>query len=202
MDVKTKEILEGLHPNYPTGKLKERLLKFKLLEYKCSKCGICEWNGKFISLQLDHIDGNSKNHLFENLRLLCPNCHAQTDTYAGKNIKFSKFKVSDDEILDSLKNNKTILSAINSLGMSKGGNYSRFVKIAKNNNLDSILKNLRNYHISEEKMKLLYDIDYSKYGWVGKVSKIVGISPQKARKWIQNNAPELLNNAKLRKKPM
>ena len=49
---------------------------------KCSECGISnEWNGKLLSLQLDHIDGNSDNNLLDNLRLLCPNCHSQTETY-------------------------------------------------------------------------------------------------------------------------
>ena len=80
-----KDILDGLHPTYPTLKLKNRLVKEKLLEYKCVECGIFEWNKKEICLQLDHIDGNSHNHKLENLRLLCPNCHSQTDTWCGKN---------------------------------------------------------------------------------------------------------------------
>ena len=62
---------------YPTGKLKKRLLSENILENKCDECGISEWNGKGISLQLDHIDGNSHNHVLNNLRLLCPNCHAE-----------------------------------------------------------------------------------------------------------------------------
>jgi hypothetical protein len=81
------DILNGLHPQYPTLKLKNRLIKENLLENKCSICGINNWLGKEIKLQLDHIDGNSHNHLFENLRLLCPNCHSQTETYCGKNKK-------------------------------------------------------------------------------------------------------------------
>ena len=80
-----KEILEGKHPQYQTLKLKKRLLKENILENKCVICGITEWNKKPISLQLDHIDGNGHNHKLENLRLICPNCHSQTDTYCGKN---------------------------------------------------------------------------------------------------------------------
>jgi hypothetical protein len=79
-----KDILDGKHPQYPTLKLKNRLVKEKILEYKCTHCGIFEWNKKDISLQLDHIDGNNHNHKLENLRLLCPNCHSQTDTWCGK----------------------------------------------------------------------------------------------------------------------
>ena len=54
-------------------------------EYKCSCCGISEWNGKPIVLQIDHIDGNNKNDRIENYRYLCPNCHTQTDTWGVKN---------------------------------------------------------------------------------------------------------------------
>ena len=79
-----KEILEGLHPTYQTLKLKKRLIKENVLDYKCVSCSIFEWNNKEISLQLDHIDGNNHNHKLENLRLLCPNCHSQTDTWCGK----------------------------------------------------------------------------------------------------------------------
>lgn len=65
--------------------LKKRLLESNLLEYKCSICGINEWQEKPLSLQLDHINGNNKDDRIENLRLLCPNCHSQTDTFSGKN---------------------------------------------------------------------------------------------------------------------
>ncbi len=51
----------------------------------CSECGTGNvWNDKPLSLHLDHIDGNSDNNSIDNLRLLCPNCHTQTDTYGSK----------------------------------------------------------------------------------------------------------------------
>jgi len=53
--------------------------------YSCEVCGISEWMGKPILLELDHIDGNSDNNHRENLRLICPNCHSQTETYKGAN---------------------------------------------------------------------------------------------------------------------
>lgn len=65
--------------------LKKRVLDNKLLEYKCQECGIHTWKGKPLSLHLDHINGINNDHRLENLRFLCPNCHSQTDTYAGKN---------------------------------------------------------------------------------------------------------------------
>lgn len=54
-------------------------------EYKCECCGINEWNGKRITLQLHHKNGNHKDNSLENLEILCPNCHTQTDNYGSKN---------------------------------------------------------------------------------------------------------------------
>ena len=62
----------------------KRYLKEKFGD-KCFECGqLPEWNGKPLTLQLDHIDGNSDNNLLSNLRLLCPNCHTQTHTFGSK----------------------------------------------------------------------------------------------------------------------
>ena len=64
--------------------LKKRILREKLLEEKCAICGISEWQGKKIVLQLDHINGDNRDNRLENLRLLCPNCHSQTETFCRK----------------------------------------------------------------------------------------------------------------------
>jgi hypothetical protein len=82
-----EKIISGNHPEYQTYKLKVRLLQENILQNKCSVCGIQEWNGKSLLMELDHIDGDRTNHKLKNLRMLCPNCHAQTETYRAKNIK-------------------------------------------------------------------------------------------------------------------
>ena len=51
----------------------------------CWECGIVEWNHKPITLEVEHVDGNAENNKEDNLKLLCPNCHSQTDTYKAKN---------------------------------------------------------------------------------------------------------------------
>jgi Zn finger protein HypA/HybF involved in hydrogenase expression len=70
---------------------KNRIIKNNLIEYKCVKCGLGnEWNNEPISLQLEHINGINNDNRLENLAFICPNCHSQTDTYAGKNKKYAR----------------------------------------------------------------------------------------------------------------
>lgn len=70
---------------YQSYKLKNRLFKEKLKDKKCECCGLTEWNGKAIPLELHHINGNNRDNRLDNLQILCPNCHAQTDHYRGNN---------------------------------------------------------------------------------------------------------------------
>lgn len=67
-----------------SSQVKKRLLKEGLLTYRCYECGLKDWRGQALTLELDHIDGNNQNNILTNLRLLCPNCHAQTSTYCGR----------------------------------------------------------------------------------------------------------------------
>lgn len=85
---------------HPRNILRRTILREKLIPYKCAICGITEWQGKTLSLELDHINGINNDNRIENLRFLCPNCHSQTDTYGSKN---QKTKVSDYEISSELR---------------------------------------------------------------------------------------------------
>ncbi len=65
--------------------VKKRLFKAGLLEKKCFICGIVDWHEKPLSFNLDHADGDKWNWSLSNLRLVCPNCDSQQDTFSGRN---------------------------------------------------------------------------------------------------------------------
>ena len=67
--------------------IKRTLLKAGILKNRCDECGLSEWRGRHISIQLDHRNGVRDDHRVENLRMLCPNCHSQTETFAARNIR-------------------------------------------------------------------------------------------------------------------
>lgn len=71
--------------NYQSYKLIKRLFKEGLKNKVCEKCGNTEWQGNPIPLELHHINGIHTDNRIENLQILCPNCHAMTDNYRGKN---------------------------------------------------------------------------------------------------------------------
>src|SRR5207253_10810499 len=65
--------------------LKQRLLTLGLLEDACAQCGISTWLGAPLALQLHHVNGNGTDNRLDNLQLLCPNCHSQTDNWGARN---------------------------------------------------------------------------------------------------------------------
>lgn len=106
------------------------LLKHNMKEYKCESCNLSDqWNNKPINLQMDHINGNRKDHRLDNLRWLCPNCHSQTDTFCARN--GNKQKVSDEELKEALLNSPNIRQALAKFDLENGGNYRRAKRIIK-----------------------------------------------------------------------
>lgn len=104
--------------------------------YKCTECGIDKWNDKPITLEIDHIDGDGNNNELANLRYLCPNCHSQTHTWKGKNIK--RKVITDEELLHAINNTSNIRQALIVVGLTpKGKNYDRVSKLLGYQQIDT-----------------------------------------------------------------
>lgn len=70
-----------------TNKIRKKILEEGIKAHKCESCGLETWLGNPIPLEVHHKDGNRNHNELSNYELLCPNCHALTDSYRGKNIK-------------------------------------------------------------------------------------------------------------------
>ena len=100
--------------------LRRYVIKNNLIPYKCAICGCTEWQGKTLSLELDHINGINNDNRLENLRFLCPNCHSQTSTYGSRNqqLNSSEYDIPDDlrkmveEKYDEVKSIKRVSSIL------------------------------------------------------------------------------------------
>ena len=118
-NVKKEDILKE-NCNHQRIVLRRYVIKNNLIPYKCAICGCTEWQGKTLSLELDHINGINNDNRLENLRFLCPNCHSQTSTYGSRNqqLNSSEYDISDDlrkiveEKYDEVKNVKKVSSIL------------------------------------------------------------------------------------------
>lgn len=90
--------------------------------WKCEKCGRTEWEGQKIPLCVHHIDGNHINNQIENLQVLCPNCHAQTDNYCGRN-KNKRPPITDEQFITALHQTTSIRQALQKLGINYAAKY-------------------------------------------------------------------------------
>lgn len=110
--------------------------------HKCENCENEKWLDNPIPLEVHHKDGDHLNSAIENLQLLCPNCHALTDNYRGKNISNKKQReVTEEKFVEALQNNKNVRQALLSLGLSAcGGNYARAYELANRYNIKHIVK--------------------------------------------------------------
>lgn len=84
-EAKPIENILVINSNYQSYKLKRRLIQEGFKENICERCKLSEWQGLPIPLELHHKNGNNRDNRLENIVLLCPNCHALTESYRGKN---------------------------------------------------------------------------------------------------------------------
>lgn len=107
-----------------SGQFKNALISER--GHVCEQCKGTEWLNVPIPLELEHVDGNRRNNTRENLKLLCPNCHALTNTWRGRNINTKQKNISDEDFIQALSTTKNIRQALLKLGLTpKGLNYRR-----------------------------------------------------------------------------
>lgn len=158
-----------------TQNIKKRLLKANLLINKCynDKCGITSWLGNHLSLHLDHINGVNNDNRLNNLRLLCPNCHSQTETYCR-----------------GTRRKKITLCCDCNSPISK--NYKYCIKC-------SAIHRQKKYKIPwppiDEVVRLVSKLGYSATG------KLLKVSDNSIRKYVQQNADNKTFSSLRKRKP-
>ena len=212
--LKTKKIFKG--PDL----LRLLLYGFKR-ERKCEVCGNTEWNNDLIPLQVHHIDGNHYNNNIDNLQIICPNCHAQTDSYCGRNIDKKK-NITDEELVEAIQKSSSISEVFRNTRFCDTTNHRERIKdviekygvtlkpkpkkekkkkiITKENKIKNkekqeLIKQKKKEQENNFKKRIKYflsnKIDITKFGWVEKASKDLGISHTQVRRWVSKNLPEL-----------
>lgn len=89
--------------------------------HQCESCLLTEWKQLPITLELEHVDGDRNNNSRDNLKLLCPNCHSQTDTWKrGTSPGWRKKKYSDDVIINTIKTSATLNEVLRKLDLRYG----------------------------------------------------------------------------------
>ena len=189
--------------NLSNAYIKKFIITLDIFPYKCDICGIKEWHGKKIILELDHINGRRNDNRKENLRFLCPNCHSQTKTFRGRNINSGCVKVKDKELILALNETPNIRQALLKVGLTpKGKNYARAKKLrgilnccidcgkeisqkAKRcKKCSGIQNNLKNRKTERPpKEQLLKEIE--ELGYCGTGRKY-GVSDNAIRKWLKS----------------
>ena len=122
---KLERILNNETPCF-SHKLKMILFAKGLKAKRCEDCSITDWKGLPAPLELHHVDGNKVNNRLDNLRILCPNCHAQTTSYKGKNIKSAPLSPEGRvALISAVNSSKTIKEAVDkaNLGLSPRMGY-------------------------------------------------------------------------------
>lgn len=205
--------------NFNFNKLQEKkvfkggeLLKFLInvmnKPRQCECCKNVEWNGEPIPLNVHHIDGNHYNNDLSNLQILCPNCHAQTDSFCGRG-RLKKLDISDEQIINMSRDSHSISEVIRKLGIcDTQRNRLRIEEVIKKNNISFLkrqsIKENREYKklfksSIEKKEKnnnrkeyfLSGKIDFNKFGWVEQASRDLGLSHTQIRRWVNKNLPDI-----------
>lgn len=104
-----------------TYKRKNWLISTGQKKHICEECGLSIWNTKPIPIELHHVDGDSTNNEISNLKILCPNCHAQTENYKSKNKRVANYgiNITDQQLIDSINSNYFLTGVLQDFGIKR-----------------------------------------------------------------------------------
>lgn len=166
------------------GTLRNQIFKLELLPFCCNKCKNSKWEGFIIPLELNHINGNGFENKRSNIELLCPNCHALTDTYRGRNHTKKHSKVETEWVLERKA------KPIKEISPKKEKKIPR-VKRTREQYFEE--KNKKFFEEILPLIKLIREsgINFSISGWRIEVTKLTNFTPQYSGNFIKNNIPEI-----------
>jgi Zn finger protein HypA/HybF involved in hydrogenase expression len=177
---------------------KLRIVKEKLIPYVCQECGNTgEWNGKSLTLQLDHKNGDNTDNRLENLEYLCPNCHSQTSTYGSKNTHNKIFETRIKDLIE-IKNieEKSILVLMTRWNVSynsvKYWIHKHIDKISFYNVKIIANKNFSRYRENED-IKIIKEVAASDFSIVAiqKIAESNNTLASFVRKRVKKLTPEI-----------
>lgn len=177
-DIKSDQKLFVNNSTSPRCVIRRRIIENNLIDYKCSCCGLTEWQGRQISLELDHINGINNDNRLENLRFLCPNCHSQTVTYGSKNLNSAYKNTKVDCISDDLR--KSIIEKYKQLRSIK--KVKEVLKI-KASIISEVIKEAGINKNSNQKYVIRFDLEDNEISRYGSINEA---------------CQELINNNELR----
>jgi hypothetical protein len=147
-----------------------------------------EWLEKEIPLELNHINGKGHDNRKSNIELLCPNCHALTNTYRGKNVilKYGKTESKPKDKDKQQEYNKT-----RALKKDKKPNKWHSYDRTREEYLNQLKEKSEIERQNKINIILESNIDFTKKGWRKKLSEILNITPQWSGKFVQMNVPKV-----------
>jgi len=186
--------------------IKHNIIKSGVIPYRCSADGcpiLDQWNGKKISLHLDHIDGDTQNNRVSNLRFLCPNCHSQTPTYCtNKRTRKLTSREFSDLIMGSISSHSSVRELLQSLGLSdQGSHYTHVYRVLDDNHTDKGVIDFRERCLQKKRSDRAAPrvstrralrptreelIELIGVMPVNKIAQKYGLSDNSIRKWCKN----------------